>query len=116
MEKATLTINNWLILMGITPNLEGYKYLKESILLCYRDNSLINNLTKGLYPTIAKIYNKNNATIERNIRHAIRVSCDSNKILALNTIMGSGVIAKYERPTVSQLIAILVERLLMQCI
>lgn len=116
MEKLTIIINNWLILMGITPNLEGYKYLKDGIILCFQNNSLINNLTKGLYPTIAKLYQKNSATIERNIRHAIKVSVESGKILFLNKIMGDLVISSSDKPTASQLIAILTERLYMQCI
>ncbi len=116
MKKRLKIINKWLLFMGISPNLEGYAYLKESILICFNDNQMINSITKGLYPLIAKNHDKKIATVERNIRHAISVACDSGKIFALNDIIGGKVLEKNERPTVSQLIALLVEQLSIQCI
>lgn len=37
---------------------KGFKYLSETILLCIKDNNLLDNLNKNVYPKIAIKYNE----------------------------------------------------------
>lgn len=56
---------------GIAPHLHGYKFLGEAIELIQADDSLIHQITKVLYPTIAKTFNTKASAVERDIRHSI---------------------------------------------
>ena len=113
MNKFINDLKNWLMQIGITPNLEGFNYIIAGVLLCAKNNQLITNFTTRLYPIIGLYYDKNTATIERGIRHAIQVSQDCKKLYNLNKITGISVLEKCEKPTASQLISILAEKSLM---
>jgi two-component system response regulator (stage 0 sporulation protein A) len=66
---------------GIMPNLKGYRYLKTALLKGYKDDEILDGITKVLYPTIAKEYNTSTARVERAIRHAIETAwnkCGNN--------------------------------------
>ena len=52
-------------------HLHGYKFLGEAIELIQADDSLIHQVTKVLYPTIAKNFNTKASAVERDIRHSI---------------------------------------------
>ena len=64
-------IRKLLLQGGVDPSLSGYEYLLTSIELCYKDNALIQNITKDLYCTVARIHNTKNTNVERCMRHAI---------------------------------------------
>ncbi|MGN0805671.1 MAG: response regulator, partial [Candidatus Coproplasma sp.] len=50
-------ISNIFISIGVPPHIMGYQYLREGIKMTTEDQSIINNVTKRLYPEIAKKYN-----------------------------------------------------------
>ena len=64
-------IRELLLQGGVDPSLSGYEYLLTSIELCYKDTALIQNITKDLYYTVARIHNTKNTSVERCMRHAI---------------------------------------------
>ncbi len=68
-----------LIEIGMSPNLKGFNYLKDAIILCIEEPKKINSMTKILYPDVAKIYNTTSASVERAIRHAITITWEKNK-------------------------------------
>lgn len=109
--NVTKEIKNVLIRLGFSPNLRGYKYLCTAINLTLQDNELINRVTKGLYPKVAEVYGDNTDSVERNIRHAIKVAYNSKKIFEINNIFASTILTSNEKPTSSQLIALLVEKI-----
>ena len=43
--------------LGIRSNIKGYNYIKTAITLAYNDSTILESVTKRLYPDIAKIYN-----------------------------------------------------------
>lgn len=67
-------ISDFLLQLKITPKLKGYYFLREAIRLVYSDSTLIEGITKQLYPMIAKKFNTTPARAERAIRHAIETS------------------------------------------
>lgn len=70
------TINKMLIDMGITPNLSGYRFLSTAISMVIDNPDLITaQITKTLYPDIAKLHKSTSLRVERAIRHAIEVAC-----------------------------------------
>lgn len=66
---------------GIMPNLKGYRYLKNAIMLGYKNAEMLEGITKVLYPAVARKNNTSTARVERAIRHAIETAwlkCGSN--------------------------------------
>lgn len=96
---------------GILPNLKGYKYLKDAIIMGCRDVSVLEAVTKFLYPEIAKQNNTNAERVERAIRHAIESAwkrCGGNGFYAK---MGFAENFNERRPTNSEYIFTVVEYL-----
>jgi two-component system response regulator (stage 0 sporulation protein A) len=60
--------------LGVPVHLRGYSYLREAIILVLKDEKLVGNLTKYLYPKIAKKYDITVASLESAIRHALITS------------------------------------------
>ncbi|MGN1318931.1 MAG: sporulation initiation factor Spo0A C-terminal domain-containing protein [Lachnospirales bacterium] len=78
VEKQITAILNG---SGIFPNLKGYRYLKCALLLGYKDEEMLDGVTKVLYPKIAKTNNTTSDRVERAIRHAIESAwskCNGN--------------------------------------
>lgn len=55
--------------LGISPNKEGYHYLKDCILICLEKDEL--KVTKKIYLLLSKKYHKTTSSIEKAIRVAI---------------------------------------------
>ena len=60
--------------VGIPAHIKGYQYLREAIMMVVNDIDVINQITKQLYPDIAKAYHTTPSRVERAIRHAIEVA------------------------------------------
>ena len=75
MEKINLeqVISDILHNIGISASLKGYRYLRYGINLCVYNFTLIEAITKNLYPTIAQEFHTTPSRVERGIRHAIEV-------------------------------------------
>ena len=97
--------------VGISANLNGYGYLKESIKLAISEPSAINSITKVLYPTVAMRFNTTSCRVERAIRHALEVSFNKGRITTLNDIFGLKIFSDNEKPTNSEFVALVADRL-----
>lgn len=58
----------------IPASVDGFRYLMSAAALCYLNESLLDNVTKELYPIIAELNSKSSHSIERSIRHAIKAA------------------------------------------
>ena len=75
--------------------------------------SIINNITKELYPKIAEKFSTTPSKVERAIRHSIEVAFNKGRIEAINSIFGVRVYIGTEKPTNSEFIALLADKLLL---
>lgn len=100
-----------LLSVGISANLQGYQFLKESIKLAIDNPRYISSITKIMYPTIASKYKTTACRVERAIRHALEVSFNKGKIININEIFGLKIFDKYEKPTNSEFVALVADRL-----
>lgn len=66
-------IFNILLNYQVPVNLKGFTYLKEAIKIYMNDRGS-SQITKVVYPTIAKKFNDTSSRVERAIRHAIEKS------------------------------------------
>ncbi|MGN0814151.1 MAG: sporulation transcription factor Spo0A [Candidatus Coproplasma sp.] len=107
-------ISNIFISIGIPPHIKGYQYLREGIKMAIENPSIINNVTKELYPNIAVKFETTASKVERAIRHAIEVAWNRGRVDAINAIFGVRVYIGSERPTNSEFIALVADKLILE--
>lgn len=105
---------NILLSLGISPNLQGYAFLKESIKLAIYNPSYIGAITKIMYPTIASKFKTTACRVERSIRHALDVSYMKGKIYNINEIFGLRILEENEKPTNFEFVALVADRLALE--
>jgi two-component system response regulator (stage 0 sporulation protein A) len=100
--------------IGIPAHIKGYMYLRTAIIETYNNIELLGQITKMLYPRIAIQYNTTASRVERAIRHAIEVAWNRGNIDVIDSIFGYTISASKAKPTNSEFIAMLADRLLLQ--
>ncbi|MCM1289222.1 MAG: sporulation transcription factor Spo0A [Corallococcus sp.] len=108
-------ISNIFVTVGIPAHIKGYQFLREGIKLAVENPPIINAITKALYPSIAKKFNTTPSKVERAIRHAIEVAWNRGKIENINNIFGVKVYTSSEKPTNGEFIALLADKMLLEC-
>lgn len=107
-------ISNIFVSVGIPAHIKGYKFLREGIKLAVDNPSIINSITKSLYPSIARRFNTTPSKVERAIRHAIEVAWSRGKIDNLNSIFGVKIYNASDKPTNGEFIALLADKMLLE--
>jgi len=100
--------------IGVPAHIKGYKYLREAIMLTVRDMEIINAVTKVLYPAVAGKFSTTPSRVERAIRHAIEVAWDRGDLEVLQKFFGYTVSNIKGKPTNSEFIAMIADRLSLQ--
>ena len=100
--------------IGVPAHIKGYQYLREAILIDVEDMDVINAVTKVLYPEVARRYNTTPSRVERAIRHAIEVAWDRGDLETLQKFFGYTVSNTKGKPTNSEFIAMIADRLVLQ--
>lgn len=100
--------------IGVPAHIKGYQYLREAILIAVEDIEVINAVTKVLYPEVARRYNTTPSRVERAIRHAIEVAWDRGDLETLQKYFGYTVNSTKGKPTNSEFIAMIADRLVLQ--
>ncbi len=100
--------------IGIPAHIKGYHYLRTAIILSINDDDMINCVTKLLYPTVARKYNTTSSRVERAIRHAIEIAWDRGDVDTLNGIFGYTVRNTRGKPTNSEFVALIADKLRLQ--
>lgn len=100
--------------LGVPAHIKGYHYLREAILLSIDDQELMESITKRLYPTVAKSFNTTSSRVERAIRHAIEIAWDRGNLDTLNSFFGYTVNTCKGKPTNSEFIALITDKLRLQ--
>ena len=86
-------------------------YLRTAILETYLNVDFLGQITKVLYPEIAKKYETTASRVERAIRHAIEVAWNRGNIDAIDDIFGYTISASKAKPTNSEFIAMIADKL-----
>ncbi|MBQ8685229.1 MAG: sporulation transcription factor Spo0A [Clostridia bacterium] len=107
-------ISEIFISIGIPPHIKGYGYLREGIKMTIERPYVINSVTKELYPSIAKKFSTTASKVERAIRHAIEVAWNRGRIDAINAIFGTRIYLGNEKPTNSEFIALVADKLILE--
>ena len=107
-------ISEIFISIGIPPHIKGYGYLREGIKMTIENPHVINSVTKELYPSIARKFSTTPSKVERAIRHAIEVAWNRGRIDAINAIFGARIYLGTEKPTNSEFIALVADKLILE--
>ncbi len=100
--------------IGVPAHIKGYQYLREAIMIAVEDMDVINAVTKVLYPAVAKRFGTTPSRVERAIRHAIEVAWDRGDLETLQKYFGYTVSNAKGKPTNSEFIAMIADRLLLE--
>lgn len=100
--------------IGVPAHIKGYQYLREAIMMAVEDVDMLNSITKILYPTIAKKFQTTPSRVERAIRHAIEVAWSRGRMETLDAMFGYTVNTGKGKPTNSEFIALIADRIRLQ--
>ena len=100
--------------IGVPAHIKGYQYLREAIIIAVGDMDVINAITKVLYPQVAKTFGTTPSRVERAIRHAIEVAWDRGDLDTLQRFFGYTVSNTKGKPTNSEFIALIADKLQLQ--
>ncbi len=100
--------------VGVPAHIKGYQYVREAIVLAVQDMEVINAVTKVLYPEVARRYNTTPSRVERAVRHAIETAWDRGDLETLQRYFGYTVSNTKGKPTNSEFIAMIADRIRLQ--
>ncbi|MDR1208913.1 MAG: sporulation transcription factor Spo0A [Clostridiales bacterium] len=85
--------------VGIPANLTGYYYLRRAIVLCIADETLLDALTKSLYPAIGREFKTTGQRVERSIRHSIEKAWKTDCSERYYRLLGRSIPAVAPKPS-----------------
>ena len=110
-ENLEALVTNIIHEVGVPAHIKGYQYLREAIIMVVSNIDMINQITKQLYPEIAEKYRTTPSRVERAIRHAIEVAWGRGQQDVVERIFGYTVSASKGKPTNSEFIAMIADKL-----
>jgi len=110
-ENLEALVTNIIHEVGVPAHIKGYQYLREAIMMVVNDIEVINQITKSLYPKIAFKFSTTPSRVERAIRHAIEVAWGRGQQEAVENIFGYTISAAKGKPTNSEFIAMIADKL-----
>ncbi len=97
--------------LGVPAHIRGYQYLRYAIALVIKDITILNSITKALYPEIAIKFETTPNRVERAIRHAIETSWERSELDVINRLFRYTIRNDRGKPTNSEFIALLADNL-----
>lgn len=97
--------------LGVPSHIKGYQYIREGITILYEHPEVIGGITKELYPDIAEKFDTTVSRVERAIRHAIEVSWNRGNWQLMEEIFGHSVDIDKAKPTNSEFIVTVADKL-----
>ncbi|MBK5241402.1 sporulation transcription factor Spo0A [Clostridium sp.] len=107
-------ITNIMHEIGIPAHIKGYMFAREAISMVVNDVELLSAVTKELYPLIGEKFNTTASRVERAIRHSIEVAWNRGQIETINKIFGYSIRNGKAKPTNSEFIAMVADKLRLQ--
>lgn len=104
------SISDLLHNLGIPSHIRGFKYIREGINILY-NTSEITMITKDIYPQIAEKFDTTPSRVERAIRHAIEVSWIRGDLALMEEIFGFSVSCDKAKPTNSEFLSTIADKL-----
>ena len=113
-QDLAITITDIIHQLGVPAHIKGYHYLRSAIVSAYHEPELLDSVTKSLYPRVAEQFSTTPSRVERAIRHAIEIAWDRGNLDTLNAFFGYTVNTSKGKPTNSEFIALITDKLRLQ--
>lgn len=113
-RNIEVEVTNMIHQIGVPAHIRGYLYLRDAIIMVVSDLEVLGAVTKLLYPSIAEKYGTTPSRVERAIRHAIEVAWNRGNVDMLSRLFGHTVNLNRGKPTNSEFIAMIADRLRME--
>ena len=97
--------------VGVPAHIMGYHYLRDSIMMCVNDSTMLNGITKILYPEVAKKHHSTPSRVERAIRHAIEVAFSRGNMEVIEELFVYTINSGKGKPTNSEFIALIADKI-----
>ena len=110
-KDLKISVTKLLHELGVPSHIKGYQYIREGILILYKNPDIVGGITKELYPEIASKYDTSVSRVERAIRHAIEVSWNRGHLDLMEEIFGHSVDYDKAKPTNSEFIVTVADKL-----
>lgn len=110
-NNLEISITRMLHELGMPAHIKGYQYIRDGIIMIYNNPDIIGGITKELYPDVASKYNTTVSRVERAIRHAIEVSWNRGNWDLMEEIFGHSVDIDKAKPTNSEFIVTIADKL-----
>lgn len=108
-ETTPQKVTNLLINFGFRPKLIGFSYLRRAIIYCVENGTDV-SISKTIYPLIAQEFNSTYHRVERAIKTAIETAFNFYNPNLIN-IMGASIDPFKERPTNSEFIFLIADKI-----
>lgn len=112
-KNLEMQVTEILKAIGVPAHIMGYRYSREAIILCVKDRKLMDAITTRLYPAVAVEHGTIPHRVERAIRHAIEVAWRHGDLETINELFGNAVHSDKGKPTNSQFIATIVDKIIL---
>lgn len=112
-HNLQVSITKMLHELGIPSHIKGYQFLRDAINIVFDRPDVIGGITKELYPELAGKYDTTVSRVERAIRHAIEVSWNRGSWDMMEELFGHSVDIDKAKPTNSEFIVTLADKLRM---
>jgi two-component system response regulator (stage 0 sporulation protein A) len=107
-------IRDLLVELGVPDHVKGHKFIVEALRYTVKHSDSIPSVSKELYPAVAKTFRDTPSRVERAIRHAIEVAWDRGDLDTLQRFFGYTVSNTKGKPTNSEFIALIADKLQLQ--
>lgn len=111
MQTKEALVADLLHKLGIPSHIRGYQYIREGIMIVYKNGNNISYITKEVYPEIAKKFETTSTRVERAIRHAIEISWNRGDVDLMDEIFGNSLDINRDKPTNSEYLTTIADRL-----
>lgn len=112
--QVVITVVDTINKFGIPASIKGYEYLKSALCLTLENPSILQGITKELYPEIAKEHGTTKSRVERAIRHAVETAFYRMDQESIQQYFGGCIHPNKGKPTNGEFIAIIAERIRIQ--
>lgn len=110
-DNLEALVTNIIHEVGVPAHIKGYQYLRDGIMMVVENIDVLNQITKQLYPDLAKKHKTTPSRVERAIRHAIEVAWNRGQLEMIESIFGYTINANKGKPTNSEFIAMIADKL-----
>lgn len=108
-DEIALDVTDILHRLGMPANINGYRYLRDAVLMACDETGILDCVTKSIYPQLADIYDTTALKVERSIRHAIEVAWERGDINAYYEYFGYTISVSRGKPTNSEFISLITD-------